>query len=100
MALGKERIKLTVQLGLVHTCLYKLLCCKVHMKKSESVPTLVTSWTVACSSVYGVLQARILEKPFSSTGTLPNPGIEPGLPILQADFFEPPGKSQSTYGLQ
>ena len=47
MALGKERIKLTVQLGLVHTCLYKLLCCKVRKKKSESVPTLVTSWTIA-----------------------------------------------------
>ena len=32
--------------------------------------------------------------PFSSPGDLPNPGIEPGPPALQADssLFEPPGK--------
>ena len=37
-------------------------------------------------SVYGVLQARILEwVPIPSPGDLPNPGIEPGSPALQAD---------------
>ena len=46
-------------------------------------------------SVHGSLQARILELvaiPFSSN--LPNPGIEPGSPTLQADSLpsEPPGK--------
>ena len=32
--------------------------------------------------------------PFPSPGDLPNPGIEPGFPALQADFLlsEPPGK--------
>jgi len=38
------------------------------------------------SSVHGVLQARILEWvaiPFSKI--LPNPGIKPGSPVLQAD---------------
>ena len=32
--------------------------------------------------------------PFPSLGDLPNPGIKPGSPALQADFFsfEPPGK--------
>ena len=32
--------------------------------------------------------------PFPSPGDLPNPGIEPGSPALQADFFttKPPGK--------
>ena len=32
--------------------------------------------------------------PFSSPGDLPNPGIEPGSPALQADALtsEPPGK--------
>ena len=32
--------------------------------------------------------------PFPSPGDLPNPGIEPGSPILQADALlpEPPGK--------
>ena len=45
------------------------------------------------SSVYGILQARILE-PFPSPGNLPDPGIEPGSPAWQADSLlsEPPGK--------
>ena len=34
--------------------------------------------------------------PFPSPGDLPNPGVEPGSPALQADALlsEPPGKSQ------
>ena len=47
------------------------------------------------SSVHGILQAGILEWvsiPFSS-GDLPDPGIEPGSPVLQADSLpsEPSG---------
>ena len=50
------------------------------------------------SSVHGILQARIQEWvaiPFS--GDLPNLGIEPRSPALQADSFlsEPPGKPPS-----
>ena len=38
------------------------------------------------SSVHGIFQARILEGwSFPSLGDLPNPGIEPSLPALQAD---------------
>ena len=40
------------------------------------------------SSVHGILQARIPEWvaiPFSSLGDLPDPGIEPRSPALQAD---------------
>ena len=38
------------------------------------------------SSVNGILQARILEwLPFPSPGDLPDPGIEPRSPTLQAD---------------
>ena len=47
------------------------------------------------SSVYGILQARILEGlPFPSPGDLRNPGIERGSPALQVAFSlaEPPGK--------
>ena len=47
------------------------------------------------SSVLGILQARILEwLPFPSPGGLPNPGIEPRSPTLEADTLtsEPPGK--------
>ena len=38
------------------------------------------------SSIHGILQARILEwVPFPSPGDLPDPGIEPRSPALQAD---------------
>ena len=38
------------------------------------------------SSVYGILQARILEwVAISSPGDFPNPGIEPESPALQVD---------------
>ena len=47
------------------------------------------------SSVHRILQARILEwVAFPSPGDLPDPGIEPGSPSLQADSLlsKPPGK--------
>ena len=50
------------------------------------------------SSVHEIFQARILEwDPFPSPGDLPNPGIEPGSPALQADSLpsEPPAKPAS-----
>ena len=64
--------------------------------KSESESHSVVSdslrlypWTI---QIHGILQARIL--PFPSPGDLPNPGIEPRSPALQADSLptEPPGK--------
>ena len=51
------------------------------------------------SSVHGILQT----KPFSSPGDLPNPGIKPGSPALQADSLpsEPLGYSMSNvYGVR
>ena len=50
-------------------------------------------------TVHGILQARILEwVAFFSAGDLPNPGIEPRSPSLQADSLpaEPPGKPKNT----
>ena len=47
------------------------------------------------SSAHGVFQARILEWiAFPSPGDIPDLGIKPGSPALQADslLFEPPGK--------
>ena len=47
-------------------------------------------------SIHGILQARILEGlPFPSSGDLPDPGIEPRSPALEADALtsEPPGKN-------
>ena len=52
------------------------------------------------SSVHGILQARILEwVAISSPGDLPDPGIEPGSPALQADSLltEPQGPYGPTY---
>ena len=52
------------------------------------------------SSVYGILQARILESvAISFSRDLPNPVIEPGSPALQADALpsEPPGKEILTH---
>ena len=51
------------------------------------------------SSVYWILQVRILEwVAVSSLGDLPNPGIGPRFPALQADSLssEPPGKPKDT----
>ena len=47
--------------------------------------------------VHGILQARIL-KPFLSPGDLPNPGIKPRSPTLQAGSLpvEPQGKPKNT----
>ena len=50
------------------------------------------------SSVHGTLQARTLEwVAIAFFRELPNPGIEPGFPALQADALpsEPPGKGLS-----
>ena len=50
-------------------------------------------------TVHGILQARILEwVSFPSPGDLPNPGINPRSPALQADYLpvEPQGKPKNT----
>ena len=62
------------------------------VKVAQSCPALCDPMS---STVHGILQARILEcvaVPFSRD--LPNPGIEPRSPTLQADSLpaEPPGK--------
>ena len=67
----------------------------MKIKVTQSCPTLCDP--MDCT-VHGILQARILEWvafPFSKD--LPNPGIEPRSPTLQADSFpvEPQGKSQT-----
>ena len=70
---------------------------------TQSCPTLCDP--VDCSPpgspVHGILQARTLAwLPFPSPGDLPDPGIKPRSPALQADALtpEPPGKPlRSTY---
>ena len=71
---------------------YCAMCCAQSLScvRLFSIP-----WTVACQAPLsmGILQARILEW-VAILGDLPNPGIEPGSPALQADSLlsEPTGK--------
>ena len=51
-------------------------------------PTLATPWTVACQTAQSVVFSRQeywSGLPFPSPGDLPDPGIEPQSPALQAD---------------
>ena len=61
----------------------------------------VTLWTVAHQTPLSVRFSRQeywSRVPFPSPGVLPNPGIEPGSPVLRADALpsEPPGKQEGT----
>ena len=65
---------------------------KVKVKVTQSCPSLCDPMDY---TVHGILQGRILEwEPFPSPGDLPNQGIKPRSPILQADILpsQPPGK--------
>ena len=79
--------------------------CLTHDLLQEIVPTqgsnpglLHCRWILYQLSHQG--SPRILEwvKPVPSPGRLPNPGIKPGSPALQADSLlaEPPGKPKNT----
>ena len=57
------------------------------MNVSQSCPTVCHSMNY---TFHGILQARILEwvALFPSPRDLPNPGIEPRSPTLQADLYQ------------
>ena len=64
---------------------------------TKSCPTVVTPWTVAHPAPLSMgfsKQEYWNGLPFPSPGDLPDPGIEPRSPALQADSStsEPPGK--------
>ena len=68
------------------------------MKSLSRVRLFATPWTVAYQAPPSLgfsRQEYWSGLPFPSPGDLPNPGIEPGSPVLQADALpsEPPGKS-------
>ena len=63
------------------------------------VQLFATPWTVAHQALLSMefpRQEYWSIFPFTSPGDLPNPGIKPRSPALQADYLlsEPPGKSQ------
>ena len=67
---------------------------------AQSCPTLCdpVDGNLPGSSVHGIFQTRVLEwGAISFSGDLPDSGIEPGCPALQADTSpsEPPGKPSS-----
>ena len=69
---------------------------KVKVKSLSLVQLFATSWTVARQAPLSIgfsRQEYWSGLPFPSPGDLPNPGIEPGSPALQADALssEPPG---------
>ena len=74
--------------------------CTTSEAQSEGVSWSVVAWdpmncSLPGSSVHGILQARMLDwKPFPSSEDLPDPGIKPRSPALQANSLpsEPPGK--------
>ena len=69
---------------------------------TQSCPTLCDPMDCSLpgSSIHGIFQARVLEwGAISFSGDLPDLGIEPGSPALQADALpsKPPGPSISTF---
>ena len=72
---------------------------KVKVKSLSHVRLFATPWTVAHQAPPSMgfsRQEYWSGLPFPSPGDLPDPGIEPGSPTLQADALtsEPPGKPQ------
>ena len=74
-----------------------ILILKLKVKLLSHVRLFVTPWTVAHQAPPSMgfsRQEYWSGVPFPSPGDLPNPGIEPGCPSLQADALpsEPTGK--------
>ena len=70
---------------------------KVKVNSLSHVRLFATPWTVTYQAPLSMGFSRQecwSGLPFLSLGDLPDPGIEPGSPALQADTlpFEPPGK--------
>ena len=65
---------------------------KSESEVARSCPTLPNPMDCSLpgSSIHGIFQARVLERvAIPSPGDLPNPGIDPRSPALQADSFLP-----------
>ena len=70
---------------------------EIEVKSFSRVQLFATPWTVAYKAPLSMEFSRYeywSGWPFSSPGDLPDPGIEPRSPALQADALlsEPPGK--------
>ena len=77
---------------------------KVKVKSLTCVRLFATPWTVAYQAPLSMgfsRQEHWSGLPFPSPGDLPDPGIEPGSPALQADALlsETPGKPQLIFSI-
>ena len=66
----------------------------------QSCLTLCNPMNIACQPPLGVSRQEYWSGlPCPSSGDLPNPGMKPGSPVLQADSSpcEPPGKPQGEH---
>ena len=84
-------------MGLGQVWDFKLETWKVKVKSLSHVRLFVTLWTVAHQAPLSMAFSRQeywSGLPFPSPGDLPDPGIEPWSPALEADTLtsEPPGK--------
>ena len=83
-------------------CRFLLQCMKVKVKSLSRVRLFATPWTVAHQAPLSMgfpRQEYWSGLPFPSPGDLPDPGIGPRSPTLQADALtsEPPGKPIFTF---
>ena len=77
---------------------------KVKVKLLSCVRLFATPWTIAYQappSMEFSRQEYWSGWPYPSPGDLPDPGIEPGSPALEANILqsEPPGKSRGMEGV-
>ena len=88
----------------VHAPAQKCLqVCRSEVKWTEVIQSCLTlcdpmDCSLQGSSIHGIFQARVLEwVAISFSRGLPDPGIEPRSPALQADTLlsEPPGESKN-----
>ena len=97
-----EKVAISFTISKIRQRMMILSFWEYHMCVTRSVMSnSVNPWTVACQAPLSMnfsRQEHWTEWPFPSLGHLPDPGIEPTSPALQADFLpsEPPGKPENT----
>ena len=86
-----KRHSLLERKALRDLCLFLCLLTKLCLTLCDPIDC-----SLPCSSVHGIFQVKVLEwVAFHSPGDLPNSGIEPGSPALQAEPSEPRRKSMT-----
>ena len=98
-------VLITASYSMLHTSVHSSSGTLSEAKSLSRVRLFVTPWTVAYQAPLSLgfsRQEYWSGLPFPSPGDLPNPGIEPGFPTLEADALtsEPPGKPSGTLSIR